>query len=317
MLTLETIKQAHTRIKPYIKQTHLKKSELFPEMDVYLKLECEQHTNSFKLRGALSKMSMLSDKEKENGVMTVSSGNHGAAVSYAARLLGIKKAVIIVPKCTPQSKIDNIKSHGGQVLVLGKNYDEAHLEGEKYKESHRLTYIDAYYEDPYIYAGQGTVGLEIINQLDNIDMVLVPVGGGGLITGIGIAIKSVYPNIKIIGLQTSACPAMIKSIEDNIFYDVFPIGPNICDALVGGVGKRAFEMKDMAIDSMIEVKEDEILAATKRVVLDEHITAEPSSCLFAAAIMANPEKFEGKRCVAVISGGNIDETILKTIQEEI
>ncbi len=316
MLTLELIQSAHERIKPFIGKTKLKKSDLFPELDLYLKLECQQLTNSFKIRGALSKMTTLSEKDKQKGIMTVSSGNHGAAVSYAANLLGIDKATIIVPSCTPQSKIDNILQYGSKVLILGKTYDEAHALGEQYRKDHDLTYIDAYYDDIDTYAGQGTAGLEIIDALKDVDEVLVPIGGGGLITGIGVAIKSINPNVKIVGLQTSACPAMIKAIEDDVFYEEYPTEPNICDALVGGIGKRAFEMRNTAIDEIIEVQESDILEATRNVILKEHIIAEPSSSLYAAAIKANPARFEGKTCVAVISGGNIDNDILTTIQEE-
>lgn len=315
MLNLQKIQEAKTRIEQYIHKTELKKSVLFEDVDLYLKLECTQLTNSFKIRGALSKMTTLTDEEKASGVMTVSSGNHGAAVSYAAHLLGIEKADIIVPKVTPLSKIDNIKKYGANVLVLGENYDEAHHLGDEYKAEHNMTYIDAYYEDEAIYAGQGTIGLEILEEMPDVDVILVPVGGGGLITGIGTAVKAIKPDVQIIGLQTSACPAMIKAIEDNVFYDEYPIDPSICDALVGGIGKRAFEMKDQIIDDMIEIDEEAIFEATKQVVLKDGVVAEPSSSLYADAIKKNLEMFKGKKCVAVISGGNVDQNILNEIRK--
>lgn len=315
MLNLQKIKEARERIVNNIKETELKKSVLFDDVELYLKLECTQLTNSFKIRGALSKMTTLTDKEKELGVMTVSSGNHGAAVSYASNLLGIKKANIIVPKVTPESKIENIKSYGANVLIMGKDYDEAHKLGEEYRTENSMTYIDAYYEDEAVYAGQGTIGLEIIESMADVDIILVPVGGGGLITGIATAVKALKPDVKIVGLQTSACPAMIKAIEDNVCYDEYHIDPSICDALVGGIGKRAFDMKDETIDFMIEVDEKEIFDAAKQVILNDKIIAEPSSCLFAAAIKNNIEMFKGKKCVAVISGGNIDSKILEEIRK--
>jgi|LGOV01.1.fsa_nt_gb threonine dehydratase len=314
MLNLKKIQEARMRIGNIIKKTELKKSVLFDEVDLYIKLECTQLTNSFKIRGALSKMTTLTDEEKALGVMTASSGNHGAAVSYASKLLGIEKADVIVPKVTPQSKIDNIKSYGANVIVMGDDYDEAHKLGEAYKLEHNMTYIDAYYEDEAVYAGQGTIGLEIIESMPDVDIILVPVGGGGMITGIGTAVKSLKPDVKIVGLQTSACPAMIKAIEDNVFYEEYPIDESICDALVGGIGKRAFDMKDQIIDYMIEVDEKEIFEATKNVVLKENIIAEPSSSLYAVAIKKNIELFKGKKCVAVISGGNIDSEILEEIR---
>jgi len=314
MLDVQKIREANKRIESIITKTELKKSILFDDVDLYLKLECTQLTNSFKIRGALSKMTTLTEEEKALGVMTVSSGNHGAAVSYASKLLGIEKADVIVPKVTPQSKIDNIKSYGANVLVMGSNYDEAHKLGENYKNEHNMTYIDAYYEDEAIYAGQGTIGLEILEAMPDVDIILVPVGGGGMITGIATAAKAIKPEVKVVGLQTSACPAMIKAIEDNVFYDEYPIDDSICDALVGGIGKRAFDMRDSTIDLMIEVKESEIFDAAKQVILTDNIIAEPSSCLFAAAISNNKELFKGKKCVAVISGGNIDSGILKAIK---
>lgn len=316
MFDIQKIREAQKRIEKQIKRTELIKSILFKELDLYLKLECTQLTNSFKIRGALSKMTTLIDEEKARGVMTVSSGNHGAAVSYAAHLLGIHKADIIVPKVTPQSKIDNIKQYGANVLVMGENYDEAHHLGEAYRLKHGMTYIDAYYEDEAIYAGQGTIGLEILEAIPDVEEILVPVGGGGLITGIGTAAKAIKPDVRIVGLQTSACPAMINAIKDNVFYEKYPIDTSICDALVGGIGKRAFEMKDQIIDDIIEVKEEHIFESTKRVVLEEGIIAEPSSSLYAAAILADPERFAKRKCVMVVSGGNIDKNILNKIKEE-
>lgn len=314
MLNLQKIKEARERIRNNIKETELKKSLLFSNVDLYLKLECNQLTNSFKIRGALSKMTTLTDKEKNLGVMTVSSGNHGAAVSYGSKLLDIKKANIIVPEVTPSTKIDNIKSYGAEVIVMGKDYDEAHKLGEEYKLKNNMTYIDAYYEDEAVYAGQGTIGLEIIEAMEDVDYILVPIGGGGLITGIATAVKALKPNVKIVGLQTSACPAMIKALEDNVFYEEYPIAPSICDALVGGIGKRAFDMRNETIDFIIEVDEKEIFESAKEVILKDEIVAEPSSCLFASAIKNNIEIFKGKKCVAVISGGNIDSKILEEIR---
>lgn len=316
MLNLKKVKDAQKRIAPYIEITKLKKSSIFSDMELYLKLECQQLTNSFKLRGALSKMATLTEAERNRGVMTVSSGNHGAAVSYASKLIGIDRADIIVPEGTPEAKIKNIEKYGANVIVMGCNYDEAHELGEAYEKEHGLTYIDAYYEDEAIYAGQGTIGLEIMEAMPDVDLVLVPVGGGGLITGIGTAVKALNPKVEVVGMQTSACPAMIKAIEDDVFYKEYPIEETICDALVGGIGKRAFEMKEQIIDHMIEVDEASVYEATTEVVLNEGIIAEPSSSLYVTAIKEHPEIFEGKKCVVVISGGNIDENILKSIMSQ-
>lgn len=316
MLNISHIQASYERIKPHIKKTDLKLSELFDNVELHLKLESTQLTNSFKIRGVMSKLTSMDTSELSSGVMTVSSGNHGAAVSYATSKLNVDKANIIVPACTPLSKIENIKKHGGSVLIMGENYDEAHKLGEAYQKEHQMTYIDAYYEDLQVYAGQGTVGLEILEQLPEVDIILIPIGGGGLITGVATAAKALKPSIKIIGMQTSACPAMIKAMEDNVFYDTYPTLPNICDALVGGIGKRAFEMMHDCIDEIIEVDEDTIYDATKQLYQVDQVVAEPSSALFVSAILSNLDKFKGKKVVAVVSGGNIDKSILQQIKEE-
>lgn len=317
MLNIEHIKASYERIQSHIRKTGLKKSSLFEDVELYLKLENEQFTNSFKLRGVMSKLTSMDTDALTEGVMTVSSGNHGAAVSYASKLLGINNANIIVPACTPQSKMDNIKKYGANVLIMGQTYDEAHDLGEQYQKENNLTYIDAYYEDLQVYAGQGTLGLEILEQAQDIDILLVPVGGGGLITGIATAVKAISPHVKVIGMQTSACPAMIHAMRDNTFYETYPSQPNICDALVGGIGKRAFEMMYDSIDDIIEVEESNILSATRKLYKVDGVIAEPSSALFVSAIENNLSKFVGKKVAAVISGGNIDKTILTKIKEEI
>lgn len=213
------VKNAFERIKKHVPKTPLEESfYLGDESNKYFfKLESLQRVKSFKIRGALNKMMTLTKEEMSQGVAAISSGNHGSSVSYAASILGINNVKIIVPKTTPQSKIDKIQHFGAEVLLLGNNYDEAHSLGMDFIKKHQLTYIDAYYSDPEVYGGQGTVGIEILEQNNDIDTIVVPIGGGSLITGIAVAAKSIKPEIRIIGVQTEACPAMIKSYEDNIF----------------------------------------------------------------------------------------------------
>ncbi|WP_432663639.1 threonine/serine dehydratase [Wukongibacter baidiensis] len=312
MFNYNDVVEAYKRIKDKIYMTPLEKSIYLSNENTnyYLKLECLQPPKSFKLRGALSKMTTLTEEEKKKGVVAVSSGNHGAAVSYASKLLGIDKVLIFVPKVTPKSKIDKIKYYGGEVKIIGDNYDETHSIGMDYVKNHDMTYIDPYYGDPLVYAGQGTTALEILIQNPDIDTIMVPIGGGGLITGVSVAAKAIKSSIKIIGLQTEACPAMIKSLEDNVFYDEYPIDESICEALVGGVGELAYQMAKDCIDEIIEVKESFIERAVSHMIKKEKIVAEPSSCISIAALMQEPERFNGKNVALIISGGNIGEDLM-------
>lgn len=247
------------------------------------------------------------------GVATVSSGNHGSSVSYASTILGIEKAVVIVPDSTPTSKTDKIEYFGAKVMRLGKDYDEAHKLGMKYIEENNMTYIDAYYEDPKIYGGQGTIAIEILEQNPEIDTIVVPIGGGGMITGIAVAAKAIKQTIKVIGVQTEACPAMIKSYEDNIFYEEYPSEKTYCDALVGGVGKLSYEMLKDYVDDIIEVKEESIAKAVEFMLTKEKYVAEAGSCTTIAAVNEFSDRIGGKNIALVFSGGNIDGDIIKEI----
>lgn len=306
------IKQAYDRIHPYVPVTPLEKSYYLGNLgqNVYFKLESTQRAKSFKIRGALNKMLTLSPEEIKYGVATISSGNHGSSVSYAASLLGIQNAKVIVPKSTPKSKIDKILYFGAEVMLMGDTYDEAHALGMKYISENNMTYIDAYYDDPKIYGGQGTIGIEILEQNPDIDTIIVPIGGGGLITGIAVAAKTLKPDIRIIGVQTEACPAMIKSYEDGILYADYPSEDSICDALLGGVGALSYEMLKDYVDDLIQVSEESIAHAVSFMAKEEKYIAEPGSCTTIAALLEFPERIGGKNIALVISGGNIDGDLL-------
>ena len=310
--TYRDVEEAYARIKPYLKETPLEASQYLGngERKYYFKLETFQPAKSFKVRGALSKMLTLTAEEKERGVSTISSGNHGSSVSYAASLLGIEKAQIIVPATAPRSKVERIEYFGGSVMQMGANYDEAHALGMSYIRDCGMTYIDAYYDDPKIYAGQGTIAIEILRQNPAIDTIVVPVGGGGLSTGIAVMAKHLKPEIRVIGVQTEACPAMIKAYEDGVCYEEYPIGPTICDAVVGGIGALSYAMLKDYCDDLIEIREESAARAVSFLARNEKYIAEPSSCLTVAAVMDYPERVGGKNIALVISGGNIDGDLL-------
>lgn len=315
VVTYQDILLAYERIKDHIVQTPLDPSLFLntDEKQYYFKLECYQTVKSFKIRGALNKMMTLSDEQKEKGVATISSGNHGVSVSYAAHLLNIEHALVIVPETTPESKIARIEFFGAQVVTLGQDYDEAYRLGMQRIHDEGQTYIDPYFDDPNIYAGQGTVAVEVLAQNPNIDTIVVPVGGGGLITGISIAAKAIRPSIRIIGVQTEACPAMVRALEDHVFYADFPSEKTICDALVGGIGKRAYEMAAQCIDDLLVVSEEEIAKATSFVLKKEKIMIEPSSATTVAAVQKYREQIGGRQIALVLSGGNISEELLKQL----
>ena len=315
----DEVTQAYGRIKNYIRETPLEQSFYLGEngRNYFFKLESFQRAKSFKIRGALNKMLSLSEKEKAQGVATISSGNHGSSVSYAASLLGVEKAVIIVPETTPQSKIDKIRYFGADVMKLGKNYDEAHALGMDYIRDKALIYIDACYDDPKIYGGQGTIAIEILKQIPDIDTIVVPVGGGGMITGIAVAAKSIKPEIRIIGVQTEACPAMVRAFTDKVFYEEYPItGDTVCDALVGGIGKLAYEMLPKYIDDLFEVPEVAIRSAVKYMALKEKYVVEGGSATTVAAVRECRDRIGGKNIALIISGGNIDGALMQKLLTE-
>ncbi len=311
MINFEDVVKAEGRIGEYIYHTPLEKSMHLSNdnTNIYFKLENQQKMRCAKIRGALSKITSLTDHEKEKGIVAISSGNHGSAVSYASDLLGIDTAKIYVPSTTPRSKVEKIKYYGAEVVEVGINYDEAHEIGISEIMTSGATFIDPC-SDRVVIAGQGTIAMEILEEQADIDTILVPIGGGGIITGISIAAKHINPNIKIIGLQTAACPAMVASLRDEKFYEVYPTEDSICDALVGGVGDIPYRMAKKCIDHIIVVEEKDIADAISFLLKKEKIIAEPAGAIGIAAVRKNPHLFEGKNVAIVITGGNIDEDLM-------
>lgn len=315
ILNFEMIEEARDRIKDYVVNTPFIQSTYLSEKNrnVFYKLENTQPTRAFKIRGALNKMLSLSDAEKNIGVATISSGNHGISVAMAANMLGIKNALIIVPKNTSHAKTEKIKYFNGQIVFLGNNYDEAHALGMEFIKDKNLTFIDSYYDDEIVYAGQGTIALEILEKNPEIDTILAPIGGGGLISGIAIAAKNINRNIKVYGVQTDACPAMKDSITDNICYEKYETKESICESLVGGVGPLSFEICKKYVDDILLVSEEEIMYYTAFMGLKELIIVEPSSATVLAAYEKYKNTLFGKNTALVISGGNPHQELILDI----
>jgi len=318
MIGIDEIRGAHERISPFISMTELEQSLSFSngETEVFMKLECHQRiARSYKIRGVLSKLLSLEKNEIRRGVTAVSSGNHGAALAYGASLLGVERVEIFVPENTPFPKIQKMESLGAKVNLAGKNFDETHMVAEEKTRETGLVEVSPY-EDPVALAGQGTVALEILSQNPAVDTIVVPIGGGGLICGIGAYAKGFDPNIRVIGVQTEACPAMVDSIRDNKCYEYYQSGQSVCEALIGGVGLLPFKMASTCIDDIIVVSEEAIKKATVLMMKNERIMCEPSSAICYGAFFENRKIFEGRKTALVISGGNISWEMAKSLIKE-
>ena len=312
-LKFEDIQNAKERLSDFLKDTPLEKSiYLGSDKNVFLKLECQQPIRAFKIRGALNKILSLSENEKDKGVAAISSGNHGIAAAYVSQMLGMKPATVIVPKNTPNSKIEKIKAYGANVLLMGNCFDEAYAKGIEYINKNDYTYIDAWDEDVDVYAGQGTVGIEIMKQNPDIDTIILPIGGGGLCTSTALAAKTMNPNVKIVAVYSESCPAWGKSIEENRLYHEYPSKESICEAMVGGIGKLSYSMRDL-VDISLEVKESIIKKAMAHAVFNEKIVAEAAGAASIAAFMQYEKQIPGKNIALVISGGNANNDVLREV----
>jgi threonine dehydratase len=315
MMTIQDILQAQQRIRPYIFRTPLRPSFLLGECvqaSVFLKMENWQVTGSFKPRGALNLMAMLGPEERARGVVTASAGNHALGVGYAAHLLNISPATIFVPRTAPRTKLDKLREFPVEVRLAGDTFDDAHHAAEAYQRETGATFVNAY-DDPRTVAGQGTIGLEILEDLPNVDAILVPVGGGGMIAGIAIAAKTLVPSVRVIAVQPTASPALRDSLRDGKCYEEYPAAPTICDGLAGGIGRICYEVAQKLVDGVVLVEEDETKAAIRALVETQQIVVEGSGAVGVAALLAHRVDLSGQRVAVVLSGGNIDLSLLEEI----
>lgn len=310
----EVIK-AYNRSKSYIRKTPLEHSPYLSNLidgNVYLKLDNIQKTGSFKFRGAVSKMTSISATEKEKGVVTASTGNHGAACSLAMSLLGID-GKIVVPTIVHKNKVNNILNFGGKVEYHGDDCLIAEERAQEISKTTGATYISPY-NDPAIICGQGTMGYEIDQDLKNIDSVFVSVGGGGLISGVGGYLKSVQKNVKMVAVSPKNSCVMYESIKAGKQLDL-PSDPTLSDGTAGGVemGSITFELCQRIVDEFILVTEDEIADGIRIGVEKHHQLIEGAAGAAIAGFMKQKDKLNGQRVVIVMCGGNISSEVLKSI----
>ena len=310
----EVIK-AYNRSKSSIRKTPLEHSPYLSNLidgNVYLKLDNIQKTGSFKFRGAVSKMTSISATEKEKGVVTASTGNHGAACSLAMSLLGID-GKIVVPTIVHKNKVNNILNFGGKVEYHGDDCLIAEERAQEISKTTGATYISPY-NDPAIICGQGTMGYEIDQDLKNIDSVFVSVGGGGLISGVGGYLKSVQKNVKMVAVSPKNSCVMYKSIKAGKQLDL-PSDPTLSDGTAGGVemGSITFELCQRIIDEFILVTEDEIADGIRIGLEKHHQLIEGAAGAAIAGFMKQKDKLNGQTVVIVICGGNISSEVLKSI----
>jgi len=319
-VTMLDIYLARQRIASIAKRTPLIHSPLLAERaggSTYLKLESLQETGSFKIRGAANKMLGLTAKEKVRGVITVSSGNHGRAVAYVARQLGIQ-AVICMSTRVPSNKVDAIKRLGAEVVVHGNSYEDAEKHTLQLQEERGLTLIDPF-DDPLVIAGQGTIGLEILEDLPEVNTVIVPLSGGGLMSGIALAMKSASPAIRVIGVSMDRAPVMHHSLKAGK-----PIKmeeeDTIADALVGNIGlnnKYTFRMVQKYVDDTILVSDEEIAASMAFALEQHHLVVEGGGAVGIAALLHQRASGLGRNVVVVVSGSNTSLPLLLKVAHKL
>lgn len=314
MLKLDNFYKARYELSKVIRQTEVVQApQVNPECDVYLKLECLQRTGSFKVRGACYKISQLSDEENAHGVIACSAGNHAQGVALGATAHGIK-SLICLPAGAPISKVEATKGYGADVCLVPGVYDDAYQKAIELRDEKGYTFVHPF-DDPNVIAGQGTIGLELIDQVKDMDAVVVPVGGGGLISGVAFALKTLNPHIKVYGVQAAGAASMVQSLhvhKRECLSSVSTIADGIC---VKEPGELTYEICSKYVDDIVTVSEDEICAAILQLLEKEKVVAEGAGATSVAAVMFNKVPVKGKKVVCIVSGGNIDVTILNRVVE--
>ncbi|MEG0074957.1 MAG: threonine ammonia-lyase [Eubacterium sp.] len=312
MLTLDKIYHASYTLKQIIRPTDLIHAPaICPDSDIYLKTENLQITGSFKVRGAYYKISQLSESEKAKGVVACSAGNHAQGVALAATKNGIK-SLICLPDGAPISKVEATKNYGAEVCLVEGVYDDAFKKAVELKEEKGYSFIHPF-DDEDVIAGQGTIGLELLDQLPDLDAVIVPIGGGGLISGVAFAIKSLNPHVKVYGVQALGAPSMLNSIANQQIECLNEVSTIADGIAVKEPGIHTFDICRQYVDEIVTVTDDEISTAILTLIEQQKLITEGAGAVAVAAALFNKLPIQGKKTVCLLSGGNIDVTILSRV----
>ena len=311
-LTLDKVSHAAFVLKDVIRKTDIiPATRLSDTCKVYLKTECLQVTGSFKVRGAYYKISQLSEEEKKRGVIACSAGNHAQGVALAATRSGVK-SLICLPDGAPISKVESTKALGAEVCLVKGVYDDAYAKALELKDEYGYTFIHPF-DDVDVIAGQGTIGLEILDQLSDVDAIVVPVGGGGLISGLAFAVKSLRPDVKVYGVQAAGAPSMFNAMRDHKIETLESVSTIADGIAVKTPGEHTFEYVSKYVDGIVTVTEDEICSAILALIEKQKMIAEGAGAVSVAAVMFDKVPVKGKKVCCLVSGGNIDVTILSRV----
>jgi len=314
VVTLENIQVARKAITSLIKRTPLVQSQFLTALcgcPLFLKLENLQITSSFKPRGVFNKLLHLNAEEKTRGIITASAGNHGQAVAFVAQKLGYY-ARVVVPEPTPKVKIDGIKKYGADLVLFGENYDVAERKAKELARKDGCAYISPY-NDELIIAGHGTIGLEILEKIPDVDVIMVPLGGGGLLSGISIAVKNIRPEVQVIGVQSKSSPVMYESLKAGKIVDAKKTENSVAEGLSGNVGPITFEIVKKYVDCIILVQEETLRKAVYLLWTHDKQVVEGSGAAAVAPVLENKPVFKDKCVVSVVTGGNIDSDLFQRI----
>lgn len=316
-ITLADIYAARECLKGVIHRTDLVPNTTLSEItgsDVYLKLENLQKTGSFKIRGAFNKICNLSSVEKQAGVIASSAGNHAQGVALAASTYGIR-STIVMPTCAPLAKITATKSYGAEVILHGSVYDDAYAKAMEIQKETGATFIHPF-DDPYVIAGQGTIALEILDELPNVDAILIPIGGGGIVAGIAIAAKAIKPSVKIIGVEPANAASMKESSQAGSIITLSSASTIADGIAVKTPGALTYDIVREYVDEFVTVEEDEIANAILVLMERCKLIAEGAGAAPVAALLNGKVNLPGQKLAAVISGGNIDVNMLSRIVDK-